>query len=127
MARTYDINTVIGHPKYQGFGVKFDLALIFTKEPIQFNGRTKPICLPTQAYNLADKYANQNVKIAGFGIFDGSSIPSDDLRAADFKILSKDDCISQSLYRPRRNASQHFFCAGSPVSCVLKYFLHTFF
>ena len=124
MARTYEINTVIGHPKYRGYGIKFDLALIFTKEPIQFNKRTKPICLPNQAYNLTDKYANQNAKIAGFGIFDGTSIPSDDLRAADFKILSKDKCISQSLYRPRRRAHQHFFCAGNPVSFVFNYCLN---
>ena len=123
MARTYEINTVIGHPKYRGSGIKFDLALIFTKEPIQFNDRTKPICLPNQAYNLTDKYANQNAKIAGFGYFDGTFTASDDLRAADFKILSEDDCISQSLYRPRRRARQHFFCAGNPVSLDVNYFL----
>ena len=125
MARTYEINTVIGHPNYGGGSrVKFDLALIFTKEPIQFNDRTKPICLPNQAYNSTDKYANQNAKIAGFGIFDGTSIPSDDLRAADFKVLSKNDCISQSLYRPRFSASQHFFCAGNPVSFAINYCLN---
>ena len=125
MARTYEINTVIGHPNYRGGSrVKFDLALIFTKEPIQFNDRTKPICLPNQAYNSTDKYANQNAKIAGFGIFDCTSIPSDDLRAADFKILSKDKCISQSLCRPRRRAHQHFFCAGNSVSFVFNYCLN---
>ena len=116
MAKTYEINTVIGHPKYRNSGVKYDIAVIITKEPIQFNARTKPVCLPNEAYNSTDKYANQTAKFAGFGYFDGTNTASDELRGANFKILSEVDCVSQNLYRPRRGAQKHFFCAGNLVS-----------
>ena len=98
MAETYDILTVIGHPEYKGRGAKHDIALIYTKKPIQFNQRTKPICMATQAYDLPDRYADQDVKFAGFGYYDSSETTSDDLRAANFKILSESTCLAQSLY-----------------------------
>ena len=116
LAATYDILTVIGHPEYKGKGAKHDIALIYTKETIQFNQRTKPICLATQAYDLPDRYANQDVKFAGFGYYDGSETTSDDLRAANFKIFSESTCLARSLYYRRRKAKNVFFCAGNIVS-----------
>ena len=116
LAKTYDILTVIGHPEYEGRGAKHDIALIYTKETIQFNQRIKPICMATQAYDLPDRYAGQNVKFAGFGYYDGSETTSDDLRAANFKILSESTCLARSLYYRRRKAKNVFFCAGNLVS-----------
>ena len=116
MAETYDILTVIGHPEYKGRGPNHDIALIYTKKTIQFNQRTKPICMTTQAYDLPDRYADQDVKFAGFGYYDGTETRSDDLRAANFKILSQSTCLAQSLYYRRSKDKNTFFCAGNLVS-----------
>ena len=116
MAETYDILTVIGHPEYKGRGAKHDIALIYTKKPIQFNQRTKPICMATQAYDLPDRYADQDVKFAGFGYYDSSETTSDDLRETNFKILSESTCLARSLYYKRSKAKNAFFCAGNLVS-----------
>ena len=116
MAETYDILTVIGHPEYKGRGAKHDIALIYTKKPIQFNQRTKPICTATQAYDLPDRYADQDVKFAGFGYYDSSETTSDDLRETNFKILSESTCLARSLYYKRSKAKNAFFCAGNLVS-----------
>ena len=127
MAKTYDILTIIGHPRYAGRGTKHDLALIYTKEPIQFNQRTKPICITTQSYDLPDRYADQPAKFAGFGYFGfGTASQSDDLREANFKIFSQSNCLSRSLY-PRFKAKNVFFCAGNLVSCFINEYpkLHT--
>ena len=123
LAKTYDILTVIGHPEYKGYGVKHDIALIYTKKAIQFNQRTKPICMATQAYDLPDRYANQDVKFAGFGYYDSSDTTSDDLRAANFKIFNESTCLAQSLFHIRKRAKSVFFCAGNMVSSIiLKHF-----
>ena len=119
LAKTYDILTVIGHPEYEGRGAKHDIALIYTKETIQFNQRTKPICMATQAYDLPDRYADQDVKFAGFGYYDSSETTSDDLRAANFKILSESTCLARSLYYKRSKAKNVFYCAGNIVSKYL--------
>ena len=36
-ARTYEVNTVLWHPKYRKNGPQFDLAIVFTKTKIEFN------------------------------------------------------------------------------------------
>ena len=38
----YDIATIIKHPEYRGFGAKHDLAIVFTKQEIDFNVTTIP-------------------------------------------------------------------------------------
>ena len=118
LAKTYDILTVIGHPEYKGYGAKHDIALIYTKKTIQFNQRTKPICMTTQAYDLPNRYAGRDVKFAGFGYYDGSETASDDLRAANFKIFNESTCLAQSLYYRRKGAKSVFFCAGNMVSSI---------
>ena len=116
LAKTYEINTVIGHPKYLGRGPKHDLAIVFTKEPIEFNARVKPVCIPTVFDNAPDKYSGEDVKFAGYGFYDSMSPFSNFLREARFRVLSQSNCLNQNLYHRRRNAKDLFFCAGHVVS-----------
>ena len=117
LAKTYEINTVIGHPKYLGRGPKHDLAIIFTKEPIMFNPRIKPVCIPTVFDNTPDKYSGEDVKFAGYGFYDSMSPFSNFLREANFRVLSESNCLNRNLYHRRRNDKDLFFCAGHVVSC----------
>ena len=116
LAKTYEINTVIGHPKYLGRGPKHDLAIVYTKEPIVFNPRTKPVCIPTAFDNTSDKYTGEDVKLAGYGFYDSVSPSSDYLREASFKVLSQTSCLNRNLYPRTRNIKDLFFCAGHVVS-----------
>eukprot|EP00093_Oithona_nana_P001722 01722.XXX_6882_7420_1 [CDS] Oithona nana genome sequencing. len=69
--------------------------------------------MATQAYDLPDRYADQDVKFAGFGYYDSSETTSDDLRETNFKILSESTCLARSLYYKRSKAKNAFFCAGN--------------
>ena len=115
LAKTYEINTVIGHPKYIGRGPKHDLAIVFTKEPIMFNPRIKPVCIPTVFDNTPDKYTGENVKLAGYGFYDSTSPFSDYLREASFQVMSETNCLNRNLYHKRRKIKDLFFCAGHVV------------
>ena len=116
LAKTYEINTVIGHPKYIGRGPKHDLAIVFTKEPIMFNPRIKPVCIPTVFDNTPDKYTGENVKLAGYGFYDSTSPFSDYLREASFQVMSETSCLNRNLYHRKRDIKDLFFCAGHVVS-----------
>ena len=118
IANTYEINTVIGHPKYLGRGPKHDLAIVFTKEPIKFNPRIKPVCIPTTFDNTPDKYTGEDVKLAGYGYYDSTSPSSDYLREARFQVLSEANCLNRNLYHKKRHIKDLFFCAGHVVSFV---------
>ena len=113
---TYDIEKIIPHPSYEGWGPQFDLALVYTKSKITFNDRIKPICLPTMHYDEANRYANNEVKFSGWGYFDAVSDFSNDLREATFKVLPESECFSTDLYLRRQKYKDIFFCAGNEVT-----------
>ena len=117
---TYEIEKIIPHYNYQGWGPQYDLAIVYTKTKIRFNDQIKPICLPTKPYNEPDRYANEEVKFAGWGYYDNVHSFSNDLRKATFKVLSKEECFSDDLYGIRKKYRDLWYCAGNEVSCKLK-------
>ena len=120
---TYEIEKIIPHYSYQGWGPQYDLAMVYTKSKITFNDRIKPVCLPTMHYNEPDRYANEEVKFAGWGYYQNVPVTSDDLREARFKVLSKEECFSPALYARRKNYRDLYYCAGNEVSCKRKYIM----
>ena len=113
---TYEIEKIVPHHSYEGWGPQFDLAMVYLKSKITFNDRIKPICLPTMHYEEANRYANDTVKFSGWGYFDDVSDFSNDLREATFKVLPESECLSTELYQRRKRFKDVFFCAGSEVS-----------
>ena len=113
---TFEIDKIIPHPYYEGWGPQFDLAMVFTKSKITFNDRIRPVCLPTMHYDEPNRYANDEVKFSGWGYFDDVSDFSNDLREATFKVLPESECFSTDLYERRRRHKDVFFCAGNEVS-----------
>ena len=111
----FEIEDIIWHPNYEGWGPQFDLAVVHTKTKIQFNDRIKPVCLPTRPYNEPNRYANETVTFSGWGYFDAVSDFSNDLREATFKVLPESECFSKALYHRRRRFKDIFFCAGNEV------------
>ena len=112
---TYEIEKTVAHPNYMGWGPQYDLAIVYTKTKIQFNDRIKPICIPTKPYDEANKYANDEVKFAGWGYYDAVNDFSNDLREAAFKVLPQSQCFSAPLYEPRIQYKDLMFCAGNEV------------
>ena len=94
--------------------------MVYTKSRITFNDRIKPVCLPTMHYNEPDRYANEEVKFAGWGYYDTTHVASNDLRKATFKVLSKEECFSNALYARRKKYRDLWYCAGNEVSCKRK-------
>ena len=113
---TYEIEKIIPHPSYTGWGPQYDLAMVYTKSKITFNNRIRPICLPTVHYNEPNRYVNNEVQFSGWGYFDAVSSFSNDLREATFKVLPESECISSELYYKRRKFKDVFFCAGNEAS-----------
>ena len=123
----YEIQKIELHPSYMGWGPQYDLAIVYTKTKIRFNDRIKPICFPTSPYNEPDRYANEEVKFAGWGYYDTTHVASDDLRKATFKVLSKEECFSNALYARRKKYRDLWYCAGNEVSvlCFEKFHRYT--
>ena len=115
-AITYEIEKITPHPSYKGFGIKFDLAIVYTKSKITFSYRTMPISLPKIPNDDPYRYTNEEVKFSGWGYFDAVSDFSDDLREATFKVLPESECLSRDLYFRMRKSKDFFFCSGSAVS-----------
>ena len=50
LVRTYEVSSIIKHPEYRAGYAKNDLAIVYTKTPIEFNARTNQISLPHQTF-----------------------------------------------------------------------------
>ena len=130
-ANTYDIENFVIHPGYSGRGVKFDIAIVYTKSKIMFSNWTMPISLQTIPNDDPNRYANEEVKFTGWGYFDEYADVSNDLREATFKVLPESECLSRDFYYRRRKVKDFFFCAGHEVSYIFfktfKRFLQNYF
>ena len=110
-AITYEIEKITPHPSYKGFGIKFDLAIVYTKSKITFSYRTMPISLPKIPNDDPYSYTNEEVKFSDWGYLNDRKIVS-----ATFKVLPESECLSRHTYLRRRKSKDFFFCAGNVVS-----------
>ena len=91
-ARNYKINTVKKHELYEQ-GVKYDIALVYTTEPIKFNDRTKKICIPQIPEEHNDSDAGHLVYLNGWGREDDwPDRINDSLKEAQIQLFSKNFC-----------------------------------
>ena len=66
-ASEMEISRVEFHPSYEGKAY-FDVAIIFTKEMIDFNPKVQPICLPDKPVEYPDNREGDLVTITGWGL-----------------------------------------------------------
>lgn len=117
-AKTYEIRAIIKHPGYQGFGARNDLAIVFTKEKIEFNQRTDKLAMLDSVNLSFQANSNQSAKFSAWGYFNQRPIPSDHLREAKFTMFSESYCIplfSNQKIKDRLNET-NILCAGTDVS-----------
>ena len=62
-----EIDRVEFHPSYEGKAY-FDVAIVFTKEIIEFNPKVQPICLPDKPVEYPDNREGDLVTITGWGL-----------------------------------------------------------
>ena len=115
----YDIATIIKHPEYRGYGAKHDLAIVFTKQEIDFNVTTSSILVPSIDDPIRTPNTNYSARFSGYGYYDDTLIASDALREADFTIFTGTYC--EPLFGHRK-VKEHLLntsilmCAGTDVS-----------
>ena len=113
MTEPFDIQSIIKHPLYAGYGPKHDLAIIFTKKEIQFNERKQKIALADDKDGRPTR-----AKFSAWGVEDTKHQPSDVLREADLDLLEVFECtqyFNNSKIQDRLNEG-NIFCAASVVS-----------
>ena len=114
----YEIATIIKHPGYRGKGPKHDLSIVFTQTEIDFNITTNSILLPSIDDPIRAPNANYPAKFAGYGFFDDTLAPSDELREADFTMFTGSYCEPLFGHRKIKNNllnTQIMMCAGTDV------------
>ena len=110
---SYEINTIIKHHNYQGYGQEFDIAIIFTKRPIIMYSYVKPICLPSSSNPRKNVYFDRDVVLTGYGI-DNTGHVSQYLRKANYVVSSSEEC--SRIYNGGQISTNEYFCAKSKVS-----------
>ena len=56
---------VTGHPQYQRSQVYYDVAVVFLPEPLGFDDRVQPICLPKSESTDAEAYRDDFALLLG--------------------------------------------------------------
>lgn len=94
---------IIIHEYYSQTNYNYDIALLKTRENIQFNRAVGPACLPASLYQSGYDLNNQDVTIAGWGStisFGGPAASK--LQKVTMKVISKSSC---SFYGNRFNVT----------------------
>lgn len=68
--QTSKVRNIFIHPKYNTSGVDYDIVLIRLKQPIKFNTRVRPACLPAKEIDFK---SGTLCTITGWGITSESS------------------------------------------------------
>ena len=117
-ARTYEIQGYKMHPKYDPNLPHFDIALIFTKEPIEFDGNkmTSPICIPQTPQINGNARGNHRVRFAGWGFENSEDVEFgerviDSLNEGDLSVFFTTYC-KREFYGWLQD---HHLCAGNEV------------
>ena len=110
----HTINTIIKHPNYVG-GPFFDIAVVFTAEDIEFNERTRPICLP-QSEKAKNEMEGDSVYLAGWGKEADPDWENFELLYTKLTILPNEFC--QEHFYPFLDST--FICAGDEVLFLKK-------
>ena len=81
----------IKHPLYKKGqeGLYFDVGVVVTKTPIQFNNFVRPVCLPALPADTLDFLTGHLVTMAGWGLYHvdrGNRVPSKSLKFFSLKV-----------------------------------------
>uniref|UniRef100_A0AAG5DCZ3 Peptidase S1 domain-containing protein n=1 Tax=Anopheles atroparvus TaxID=41427 RepID=A0AAG5DCZ3_ANOAO len=91
---TFTSSGIIGHPGYDLFTVRHDIAVVRLDEPIQYTDRIQPIRLPARSDTRL--FAGFIGTVSGFGIYDTANPRlSDVLNYAANPVMTNADCLAQ--------------------------------
>uniref|UniRef100_A0A182JMI8 Uncharacterized protein n=1 Tax=Anopheles atroparvus TaxID=41427 RepID=A0A182JMI8_ANOAO len=91
---TFTSSGIIGHPDYNLFNIRHDIALVRLDEPIQYTDRIQPVRLPARSDTRL--FAGFIGTVSGFGIYDTANPrPSDVLNYAANPVMTNADCLAQ--------------------------------
>ena len=122
LVRTYEVSNIIKHPEYRAGYAKNDLAIVYTKTPIDFNANTNRISVPAINDPIRDPSRNYSSRFIGYGWYDDTLTASDALREADFTLFIGSYCeplFHHAGIRHNLVNTQTLMCAGTDVSKIL--------
>ena len=101
---------------YNGYGPRNDLAIVITKDEIEFNARVNKVTLPVKSYfDLLGTSADKLTELTGWGYFDITHKASNELRQAELMVLDESFCIKifKNEKIQERLLERNIFCAAS--------------
>ncbi|XP_076171823.1 trypsin-1 [Ptiloglossa arizonensis] len=105
-AKVFKVDKVIKHNGYSTFNYNNDIALVRLKEPIRFEGKMRPVCLPERAKTFAGLMGI----VTGWGALSESGSISETLQEVSVPILTNTECRATKY--PARRITDNMLCAG---------------
>ncbi|KAF2895319.1 hypothetical protein ILUMI_10857 [Ignelater luminosus] len=108
------VTETIAHESYDPLSIDqhHDIALLRLIRNVDLTDWIKPICVPTTAALLNDKYSGVNMTVAGWGKTESRSESNVKLK---LNLQVKDNTHCQSVYRGRVNFGLGQLCAGGEL------------
>ncbi|KAG8174356.1 hypothetical protein JTE90_028720 [Oedothorax gibbosus] len=103
-----EVQAVYSYPFYSGY--HNDIALMKLSEPVPESSNIKPICLPLETDNFANKWCSAS----GWGKVDFASKASEDLRAVGIQVFDNSKCSAYTT-RFRIPIQAWHLCAGTLI------------
>ncbi|KAK9758606.1 Trypsin [Popillia japonica] len=100
---------MIPHKRYDSTTFNNDIAILELDQPVEFDERIQPLCLPQSAYN---DYTGVPAVVAGWGKTGEKVDTSRVLRKVVVPVWSKEECYASEYGRAK--LSDNMFCAGYP-------------
>ncbi|KAK9505946.1 hypothetical protein O3M35_009901 [Rhynocoris fuscipes] len=82
------------HDNYDGFTLKYDIAVVLMKDPIMFNNNVGPACLPKQRIPLE----GERLKVLGWGLTKYKGKTSDVLLKVNLDVQQFETCKDHNQY-----------------------------
>ncbi|KAI4457442.1 tryptase-related [Holotrichia oblita] len=98
---------MIPHKRFDSKTFNNDIALLELDQPVDFDDRIQPLCLPQTAYK---DYTGVQAVVAGWGKVGEKLDTSRILRKVVVPVWSKEDCYSSQYGKAK--LSENMFCAG---------------
>lgn len=111
--KAYRVDRFTKHPQYSANTQDYDIAIIRVAEPIQFNERVGPVCLPFKYVN--EDFYKKKVTVLGWGTVFFGGPDSKVLLKADLDVISQGKCAYREpsitnrqicTYTPGKDACQ---------------------
>ncbi|XP_076621858.1 trypsin-1 [Colletes latitarsis] len=104
--QTFKVEKVMKHSGYSTYNYNNDIALVRLDQPIRFEGKMRPVCLPERAKTFAGLQGT----VTGWGALEESGPISETLQEVMVPILTNTECRASKY--PSRRITDNMLCAG---------------